>query len=142
MKFDENGKAIEIVEKPKVAVSPFAIPGLYFFDNSVCMRAKSVRPSARGELEIVDVLNSYLVDGALNVERLSRGSVWLDTGSFEALIAASNYVKVIEDRQGYKIGCIEEVALINQWISKKDLKRNISDRGSSPYVKYLNDFLF
>jgi glucose-1-phosphate thymidylyltransferase len=117
------------------------VPGLYFYDNRVLNIAKEIEPSARGELEITSINNEYLSRGELFVQVLTRGTAWLDTGTPENLLAASSYVKIIEDRQGYKVACLEEIAWRNKWISDSDLKK-ISARGpNSDYFLYLNSIL-
>ena len=137
VEFDESGIAKSIEEKPFRPKSSFAIPGLYFFDNSVIQIARNIHPSSRGEIEITAINQTYLEAGSLNVRILPRGTVWLDTGTVESLNAASNYVKIIEERQGQKISCIEEIALRNKWISIEKLL-TISERyGSNPYAHYL-----
>ncbi len=135
------GQPLKIVEKPKSSKSNFAIPGLYFFDASVYERAKILTPSIRGELEIVDVLMSYLDDNSLSVQVLERGTAWLDTGSPSALLAASEFVKVIEERQGLKIGCPEEVALRLGLISEEQLQINLKEIPAGAYKRYLETIL-
>jgi glucose-1-phosphate thymidylyltransferase len=136
-----EGVPMEIVEKPIRPPSNYAIPGLYFFDASVYQRAKNLVPSQRGELEITDLLNSYLQDDSLSVQILERGTAWLDTGSATALLAASEFVRVIEERQGLKIGCPEEVALRLQLISIANLRKNINEMPEGHYREYLMSIL-
>lgn len=137
VEFDENQKAISIEEKPKHPKSNYAVPGLYFYDNSVVEVAKNVKPSPRGELEITDINNHYLKENNLNVQVFDRGTAWLDTGTFASLTQAGNFVQVIEERQGLKVGCIEEVAYKMGFISKQDLIELAQPLEKSGYGAYL-----
>lgn len=141
VEFNSDMKAISIEEKPIKPKSNYAVPGLYFYDNSVVEIAKSISPSARGELEISSINEEYLKRGNLKVEVLDRGTAWLDTGTFESMVQASEYVKVIEDRQGFKIGCIEEIAWRNGWISDSQLAELGSQLHKSGYGQYLSQIL-
>lgn len=141
VEFDENGKAISIEEKPLKPKSHFAVPGLYIYDNRVVEISKSLKPSRREELEISDVNRSYLDIGELQVEKIGRGVAWLDTGTPEALLAASNFFGVIEERQGLKVACIEEIAYYRGFISKEQFSELINDMPASLYRDYLEKIL-
>ena len=137
VEFSSRGNVIGIEEKPKSPKSQFAITGIYYYDNSVIKKAKSLTPSKRGELEITDINNLYLNDGSLKVEIMGRGISWLDTGTFESMHDASSYVRTIQNRQGYKIGCLEEVAWRNGWICDNKLLELANSQIKSEYGKYL-----
>ncbi len=139
VEFDENGKAVSLEEKPKEPKSNYAIPGLYFYDNTVIEKAKKVKPSARGEIEITTVNEMYLSEGKLNVKNLGRGVAWLDTGTHDALLEAANYVEAIQKRQGFYIACIEEIAYTKGWINKEQLKKLAEPMMKTEYGKYLKD---
>lgn len=139
VEFDEEGKAVSIEEKPKKPKSNYAVPGIYFYDNSVIEIAKNIQPSARGELEITDVNKAYLNQGKLKVSILDRGTAWLDTGTFPSLMQASQFVQVIEERQGLKIGSIEEAAFRSGFITKKELRALAKPLLKSGYGKHLLD---
>ena len=141
VEFDKSGKAISIEEKPKVPKSRFAIPGLYFYDNKVVKYAKELKPSPRGELEITDINKIYLESGELKVQTLSRGTAWLDTGTFSSLMQAGSFVQAIEERQGLKIGCIEEIAFKMGYIDEKQLESLANQFMKSGYGQYLKDLL-
>lgn len=141
IELDDERNPIGIIEKPGSFVSNLAVPGLYFYDNSVIEIAKNVRPSNRGELEITSINQIYLSNGKLTVSILDRGTAWLDTGTFEDLHAASSFIQVVEQRQGYKIACLEEIAWYNKWISSTQLLESIKKYGQAPYANYLNDLL-
>ena len=141
VEFDKNGKAISLEEKPKVPKSNFAIPGLYFYDNSVIEKAKMVKPSKRGELEITTLNEMYLNEGTLNVLSLGRGMAWLDTGTHDGLLEASNFVKTIQSRQGVMVACLEEIAYGNGWISKEKVEELAKPLLKSDYGKYLMNLI-
>ena len=138
VEFDETGKAISLEEKPENPRSNYAIPGLYFYDNTVVEKAKNVKPSARGEIEITTVNEIYLSEGKLNVKNLGRGIIWFDTGTHEALLEASNYVEAIQKRQGFYIACLEEIAYKKGWINEKDIEKKIEGTKMNDYQKYLS----
>lgn len=137
VEFDKDFKAISIEEKPTEPKSNYAVPGLYFYDNSVVEYAKNLKPSARGELEITDINKIYLENGNLEVGLMSRGTAWLDTGTFDSLHEASEFVKVLEKRQGFKISCIEEIAYRKGFIDEKTLLESAKKYGKSGYGEYL-----
>ncbi|MFC2119698.1 glucose-1-phosphate thymidylyltransferase RfbA [Bacteroidota bacterium] len=141
VEFDENGKAVSIEEKPAKPKSHFAVPGLYIFDNNVVGIAKNLTPSARGELEITDVNKQYMEMDKLYVKRIGRGVAWLDTGTPEALLQASNFFGVIEDRQGLKVACIEEIALYKEFINKQQFEELVNTIPNSLYREYLDKIL-
>lgn len=141
VEFDRTGKAISIEEKPKQPRSNYAVPGLYVYDNSVVEISKNIKPSPRGELEITDVNNTYLRAGTLQVEKIGRGVAWLDTGTPEALLQASNFFGVIEDRQGLKVACLEEIAYLMKFITKEQFERTINAIPRSAYRTYLERIL-
>ena len=134
-------KIITIKEKPKKYLSDQAITGLYFFDNKVVKYAKSLKPSKRNELEIIDLLNKYKIKNNLTAEFLGRGGAWLDTGSISDYYKTSNFVQAIENRQGLKIACLEEIALLNKWIRQKQVKNQIKFYGNCEYSNYLKNLI-
>ena len=137
VEFAPDGRVLSIEEKPAQPKSPYAVPGLYFYDEQAVALARSLRPSARGELEITDLNRLYLERGQLHVELLGRGTAWLDTGTHEALIEAAQFVHVIESRQGLQIACLEEIAFRQGWISRDTLRARISFLGKTAYARYL-----
>jgi glucose-1-phosphate thymidylyltransferase len=139
--FDERGKVTSLTEKPRNPKSDYAIPGLYFYDSTAVQLAKSLEYSQRGELEITALNNAYLRQGRLQVEVLPRGTAWLDTGTFESMNDASNYIRIIEERQGKKVSCLEEIALEMGFIDKSQLEAIISEFSTSPYGLYLAKLL-
>lgn len=141
VEFDETGKAISLEEKPANPKSNYAIPGLYFYDNTVVEKAKNVKPSARGEIEITTVNEMYLSEGKLNVKSLGRGVAWLDTGTHDALLEAANFVQTVQKRQGFYIACIEEIAYQKRWISPEKLKELAKPMMKTSYGQYLVDLL-
>ena len=141
VEFDHEGKAISIEEKPEHPKSNYCVAGLYFYDNRVVEYAKNLKPSARGELEITDLNRIYLEKGELNVELLGQGFTWLDTGTHESLVEATNFVKTMESHQHRKIGCLEEIAYLNGWITKEDVLKVYEILKKNQYGQYLKDVL-
>lgn len=141
VEFDEKGRAVSIEEKPEHPKSNYCVTGLYFYDNRVVEFAKNLRPSARGELEITDLNRIYLEQGEMNVELLGQGFTWLDTGTHESLVDATNFVKTVETHQHRKIGCIEEIAYLNGWISRDDMQKMYEVMKKNQYGQYLKDVL-
>lgn len=141
VEFDKNGKAVSIEEKPSKPKSNYCVTGLYFYDNRVVEYAKNLKPSARGELEITDLNRIYLEENQLNVELLGQGFTWLDTGTHESLVEATNFVKTIEQHQHRKIACLEEIAYLNGWISKEDVLKVYELLKKNQYGQYLKDVL-
>ena len=141
VEFDENGKALSIEEKPEHPKSNYCVTGLYFYDNRVVEFAKNLKLSARGELEITDLNRIYLEDGSLNVELLGQGFTWLDTGTHESLVDATNFVKTVEQHQHRKIACLEEIAYLNGWISKDELMEVYEVMKKNQYGQYLKDVM-
>ena len=141
VEFDKNGKAISLEEKPENPKSNYAIPGLYFYDNTVLKKVKSIKPSARGELEITSVNEKYLEEGKLSVKKFGRGVAWLDTGTHEALLEAANFVQTVQKRQGFYIACIEEIAYQKGWIGEEEVRELAKVMMKTEYGKYLIDLL-
>jgi glucose-1-phosphate thymidylyltransferase len=140
-KVNKNNKIVKIQEKPKKFFSDLAITGLYFFDNKVIKYAKKLKPSKRGEVEIIDLLKFYKIRNELSADLIGRGGAWLDTGSMDDFYKTSNFVSAIENRQGLKIACLEEIAFNNKWITKKNIKQSIKFYGNCDYSKYLSKLL-
>lgn len=141
VEFDDTGKVLSLEEKPARPKSNYAIPGLYFYDGRAIEYARSLQPSARGELEITDLNRLYLEDETLRVEKLGRGTAWLDTGTHDSLFEAAQFVKVLENRQGLKIACLEEIAFEKNWISTEEIEKQIQYLGKSNYGAYLKKLL-
>ena len=140
-KIDKKNKILNIIEKPKRKISNYAITGLYFFDNKVVNYSKNLKPSLRGELEITDLLKKYLKTNTLKAELIGRGGAWLDTGSIDDLYKTSTFVHAIEQRQGLKIACLEEIAFLNKWIGKKEILNQIKFYGNCEYSNYLKKLI-
>ena len=140
MEFDKDGHAVSIEEKPAHPKSNYCVTGLYFYDNDVVKYAKNLKPSARGELEITDLNRIYLEQGKLNVELLGTGFTWLDTGTHESLVEATNFIMTVENHQNRKIGCLEDIAYMNGWISREDVEAVIKVY-KNQYGRYLQDVL-
>lgn len=141
VEFDEDGECINIEEKPTNPKSKYAVVGLYFYPKYVAEKAKNVKPSARGELEITTLNNMFLEEGRLHATKLPRGFAWLDTGTFDSLADASHYIETIEKRQGQKVACLEEIAFNNGWLTLVDIEESAKELGKSDYGKYLMDFV-
>ncbi len=137
VEFSSDGKVLSLEEKPEIPKSNYAVPGIYFYDNSVIEKAKRVTPSERGELEITSINRMYLEEGGLNVINLGRGMAWLDTGTFDGLLEASNFVKTIQSRQGIMIACLEEIAYLKGWIDKETLLKRGAELSKTTYGEYL-----
>ena len=141
VEFDENGKVISLEEKPENPKSKYAVPGLYFYDNTVCKRAKALKPSARGELEITDLNRTYMEDGSLKVQLLGRGMAWLDTGTHSSMLQASNFVEAVQNTQGTYIACLEEIAYRQGWINADKVKELAKPLLKTGYGTYLLDIV-
>lgn len=141
VEFDDDGECINIEEKPTNPKSKYAVVGLYFYPKNVAEKAKNVKPSARGELEITALNNMFLEEGRLHATKLPRGFAWLDTGTFDSLADASHYIETIEKRQGQKVACLEEIAFNNGWLTLVDIEESAKELGKSEYGKYLMDFV-
>ena len=141
VQFDDEGKALSLEEKPVEPRSNYAVPGLYFYGPDVCSLAADLKPSPRGELEITDLNRRYLDRGELEVEMLGRGYAWLDAGTHKSLIEASSFIQAIEERQGLKVGCLQEIAWTNKWITTEDFRREADAAGNSTYGEYLHQVL-
>ena len=141
VEFDNNGRVISLEEKPQSPKSNYAVPGLYFYDNTVIEKAKKVKPSKRGELEITSINDMYLKEGILNVVSFGRGMAWLDTGTHDALLEAGNFVKTIQSRQGVMVACLEEIAYRNGWITKEQVLELAKPLMKSKYGKYLEQIV-
>jgi glucose-1-phosphate thymidylyltransferase len=139
--FDKGGRVIGLEEKPKEPKSNYAVTGLYFYDQRACDFAESLKPSARGELEITDLNRRYLEDSSLMLEKLGRGYAWLDTGTHESLVEASNYIETIENRQGLKVSCPEEIAYVNGWIDAEQVLRLAKPLSKNAYGQYLQQLV-
>ena len=137
VEFDKNGRAVSIEEKPKVPKSNYAVTGLYFYDNDVVSIAESIKPSARGELEITAVNNAYLDRGTLHVETLGRGYAWLDTGTHKSMLDAANFIYTVETRQGLQVACLQEIAFENNWMTAEEIRESIKDLLKTEYGQYL-----
>lgn len=137
VEFDKDFHVLSIEEKPKQPKSHYAVTGLYFYDNDVIRIAKSIRPSARGELEITAVNNEYLKRGYLHVERLGRGFAWLDTGTYDSMLDAGNFIRTIETRQGLQVACLQEIAYDNGWMTKEQIRQTCANLGKTNYGQYL-----
>ena len=138
---DENKKVLRLVEKPKKTKSNLAVTGLYFFDNKVIEYTRKLKPSNRGELEIIDLLNIYKSKKKLSADFIGRGGSWLDTGNIKDFYSASSFISTIEERQGLKIACLEEIALNNKWIKTKEIRNSIKFYGNCDYSNYLKSLL-